>query len=90
MDHVVVTGFPNFKIGDSGVIMPGLVVGFRPVSGVRRILTNALIIAGNSGGPVFDTGHRVIGIAVTGADRMEEAIETENYGIIPVDAINYL
>ena len=38
MDHVAVAGFPNYRYGDTGVIIPGLVVGFRPVSGIRRIL----------------------------------------------------
>jgi S1-C subfamily serine protease len=84
------SGFPNYRISDSGISIPGLVVGFRTISGLRRILTNASIIAGNSGGPVFDERSRVIGIAVTRADRMEEANETENHGIIPVNAINYL
>ncbi len=90
MDHIAVVGYPNYRVGDSGVLIPGLVVGFRPVSGVRRILTNAPIVAGNSGGPVIDGTNRVIGVAVTGADRMEEAGTTENHGIIPIDALGFL
>lgn len=90
MDHIAVAGFPNYRIGDTGVFIPGLVVGFRVVSGIRRILTNAPIVAGNSGGPVLDSGNRVIGIAVTGADSMSNAQQTENHGVIPIDALNYL
>jgi hypothetical protein len=90
MDHLAVTGFPNYRLGDSGVIVPGLVIGFRMVSGIRRVLTNAPIIAGNSGGPVLDKDNRVVGVAVTGADRMEEAQETEHHGIIPIDALKFL
>ena len=90
MDHIAVAGFPNYRRGDTGVIIPGLVVGFRPVSGIRRILTNAPIVAGNSGGPVVDGNNQVAGIAVTGADFMEKAQETENHGIIPIDALNYI
>ena len=90
MDHVAVAGFPNYRYGDTGVIIPGLVVGFRPVSGIRRILTNAPIVAGNSGGPVVDGNNRVIGIAVTGAEMMDKAQETENHGIVPIDALNYI
>ena len=90
MDHVAVAGFPNYRYGDTGVIIPGLVVGFRMVSGIRRILTNAPIVAGNSGGPVVGGNNQVIGIAVTGAEMMEKAQETENHGIVPIDALNYI
>jgi hypothetical protein len=90
MDHVAVAGFPNYRYGDTGVIIPGLVVGFRMVSGIRRILTNAPIVAGNSGGPVLGGDNHVIGIAVTGAEIMDRAQETENHGIIPIDALNLI
>jgi len=90
MDHVVVAGFPNYRYGDTGVILPGLIVGFRMVSGIRRILTNAPIIAGNSGGPVIGGNNHVIGIAVTGAEMMDKAQQTENHGIIPIDAMKYI
>lgn len=90
MDHLVVAGFPNYRLGDSGVMVPGLVIGFRTVSSIRRVLTNAPIIAGNSGGPVIGKDDCVVGVAVTGADCMEEAQETENHGIIPIDALNFL
>jgi Trypsin-like peptidase domain len=90
MDHLVVAGFPNYRPGDSGVMVPGLVIGFRTVSSIRRVLTNAPIIAGNSGGPVIGKDNFVVGVAITGADRMEEAQETENHGIIPIDALKFL
>ncbi|HEX9940015.1 MAG TPA: serine protease [Longimicrobium sp.] len=90
MDHLVVCGFPNYRVGDTGTIVPGLVVGFRTISGIRRILTNAPIIGGVSGGPVLDADGKVIGIAATGADRMENAQDTEHHSIVPVDAIALL
>jgi len=90
MDHLTICGYPNYRVGDSGTVVPGLVVGFRPVHGIRRILTNAAIIGGTSGGPVLDSSGKVIGIAVTGADRMESASETEDHGIVPVDALSFL
>lgn len=90
MDHIAIAGFPNYRLGDTGVIIPGLISGFRPTSGIRRLLTNAPIIAGNSGGPVLGRDNCVVGVAVTGADRMEVAQDTENHGIIPIDALNYL
>lgn len=90
MAHMAVAGFPNFRYGDSGIIVPGLVVGFRPVSGVRRLLTNAGIVAGMSGGPVLSNNHTVIGIAVTGANRMETVTGTEDHGVIPIEALSLL
>lgn len=90
MDHIAVAGFPNYRIGDTGVLSPGLVIGFRPAHGVRRLLVNAAIVSGNSGGPVLNTNNQVIGIAVTGADCTENIGSTENHGVIPIDALAYL
>lgn len=90
MDHLLVAGFPNYRLGDSGYVAPGLVTGFRMVSAIRRILTNAPIIAGNSGGPVVGADGRVCGVAVTGAPAMIASNETENHGIIPIDALRFL
>jgi len=90
MDHIAAVGFPNYRYGDSGVFSPGLVIGFRTVSGIRRILVNTPLISGNSGGPVVDRSGKVIGVVATGADRMEEAPGTENHGVIPIEALKYL
>jgi S1-C subfamily serine protease len=87
MDKVIVAGFPNYRKGDSGTVMVGAVAGFRMVSGIRRILVSTSIVAGNSGGPVLDKNGNVVGIAVTGADRMEDAGETEHHGAVPIDAL---
>ncbi len=90
MEHILIAGYPNYRLGDSGTMTPGFVSGFRPVSGIRRILTNAPIIAGCSGGPIIDSSNRVIGVAVTGAEIMSKAQETENHGIIPIDALKHI
>ena len=90
MDEIIVAGYPNYRLGDSGVVMPGSVTGFRTVSGIRRILVSASIVAGSSGGPVLNKQGHVIGIAVTGADRMEDAGETEHHGVVPIDALTFL
>lgn len=90
LDHLAVAGFPNYRLGDSGVIVTGHVAGFRMISAIRRILTNAPIVCGNSGGPVLDADGAVIGVAVTGADRMETAQETEHHGIIPIEALDLI
>lgn len=90
MDHVAVCGFPNFRLGDSGVLSPGIVVGTRMKSGVQRLLTNAGIVAGMSGGPAIGADNRVIGICVTGADNFQTARDTEDQSIIPVEALDLL
>jgi S1-C subfamily serine protease len=90
LDQIAVLGFPNYRLGDTGVLSPGFIVGHRMVSGIRRILVNAPIVAGNSGGPVLDRNSRVIGVAVTGADRMEDAQTTEDHGAIPIEALERL
>src|SRR5690606_23853010 len=35
---VIISGFPNFRPGDSGVFKEGKIVGFRMASGIRRLL----------------------------------------------------
>lgn len=87
---IVVAGYPNFRLGDSGWVSSGSVAGFRTVSTVRRILVDTPIIAGCSGGPVLDAQNRVVGVAVTGADRMEHADGTEHHGVIPIETIDTL
>jgi S1-C subfamily serine protease len=90
LDPIAVVGFPNYRYGDTGVINIGHISGFRMVSGIRRILVNTPLIAGNSGSPVIDDKGKVIGVAVTGADKMENAHQTEHHGVIPIDALNLL
>ncbi len=90
MSHVAVCGFPNYRLGDSGVLVPGLVIGHRPLSGVRRILTNASIVTGMSGGPAISANHEVIGVCVTGADMFRNASEKEDHSIIPAAALDLL
>lgn len=90
LNHIGVAGFPNYNFGDNGIFSPGLVIGFRTYSGLRHILVNSPLISGNSGGPAFDKDSKVIGVAVTGADKMSKAHETEKHGLIPIEAINFL
>ncbi|MCH7396727.1 serine protease [Belliella sp. DSM 107340] len=88
LQKINVAGFPNYNFGDNGVFSPGIIVGFRTYSGIRHLLVNSPLISGNSGGPVFDENSKVIGIAVTGADKMSKAHETEKHGVIPIEALS--
>jgi RNA-directed DNA polymerase len=90
LDPVTVLGYPNYAIGDTVFIHQGKVTGFRPRHGIRRILVDAHIVQGNSGGPVLDRDHRVIGLAVTGSSSESSAPQTEAHGVIPIDALNHL
>ncbi len=90
LDNIAVAGFPNYRYGDSGVINTGQITGFRMVSGIRRMLVSMPLIAGNSGSPIFNSDSNVIGVAVTGADRMENAHQTEHHGIIPIESLELI
>lgn len=90
LDNIAVAGFPNYRYGDSGVINTGQISGFRMVSGIRRMLVSMPLIAGNSGSPIFNYESKIIGVAVTGADRMENAHQTEHHGIIPIESLELL
>jgi hypothetical protein len=89
-DHALVSGFPNYQLGDLGVFSPSVIIGTRQRSGIRRLLTNAPIVRGMSGGPVVGSENKVIGVCVTGADRLASADDTEDKSIIPIGAIDQL
>ncbi len=89
-DHALVCGFPNYRYGDCGIFSPGVIIGTRQQAGVRRLLTNAPIVRGMSGGPVVGKDNKVIGVCVTGADRLASADDTEDKSIVPIDALALL
>jgi RNA-directed DNA polymerase len=88
-DSIILAGFPNFRYGDTPRISPGVVVSFRTVSAIRRVVINTAIISGNSGGPVLNSDGAVIGVAVTGTDRFDLPEVTADYGVIPIDALDH-
>ncbi|KQM52126.1 hypothetical protein ASE69_20125 [Sphingomonas sp. Leaf208] len=91
MAHVAVCGFPNFRFGSSCSVSPGTIVATRMSrGGVRRLLTNAGIVAGMSGGPAVSEGREVIGICANGAPYMQDVRDTEDQAIIPIAALNLL
>jgi S1-C subfamily serine protease len=83
-------GFPNYAPGQECSIRSGEVIAFRPVHGVKRLLIDANIITGNSGGPVLDKDNRVIGVAAKGSSTETEAGVTDKHEVIPIDALKYL
>jgi RNA-directed DNA polymerase len=83
-------GFPNYAPGNQCAIRNGEVTAFRTVSAIRRILVDANIIAGNSGGPVVDAKNRVIGVAAKGATSEAAAAQTDKHEVIPIDALKHL
>lgn len=89
--HVAICGFPNYRLGDTCTLSPGVIVAHRMAKGgVRRMLTNAGIVVGMSGGPAVGDGHKVIGVLATGAAWMQDARETEDQSIIPISALDLL
>lgn len=86
-DPIAIFGFPNYRLGDTGVVHTGRVSGRRPVSGIQRFLLSAAVVRGMSGGPVLNARGRVVGVAVTGADRLDQARETEDQSAIPLEAL---
>jgi S1-C subfamily serine protease len=90
-EPIKLAGFPNHGEGHSGIVAPGFVTGFRRDADKNElILISANIIAGNSGGPVFDASGKVIGVAVRGAKSQDEAQETEFHGVIPITVLSSL
>jgi RNA-directed DNA polymerase len=52
-DRLILSGFPNYRVGDAPYITEGRVARFRMVHGIKWIVLNTPIVAGNSGGPVL-------------------------------------
>lgn len=87
LQKIGVAGFPNYNYGDNGIFFPGYITGFRNYAGKKHMLVSSSLISGMSGSPTFDETSKVIGIAVTGADKMSTALQTEKHAIIPIELI---
>jgi len=87
LQEIGVAGYPNYNFGDHGFFYTGKITGFRNYCGIRHILVSCPLISGNSGGPAFNDSEEVIGIVMTGADKMSKANETEKHGLIPIEIV---
>lgn len=84
-DKIWLAGFPNWGPGHSGIVEPGLVTGsFNDVDGNPRLLINANITSGNSGGPVFDENWNVVGVAAKGINKDDKQ---EVHVVIPISSL---
>jgi V8-like Glu-specific endopeptidase len=89
-EAVKLFGYPGHAPGKELSVKEGKIQSFTTKSSIRRFNISAPIIAGNSGGPVVNCYRRVAGVAVTGADSIEAADQTEGHGVIPVGALAQL
>lgn len=67
-EAVWIAGFPNYHLGDPVQTNVGQILGTRTYDGVEHFRISAMIVKGNSGGPIFSTDGKVIGIATKGVD----------------------
>jgi hypothetical protein len=65
-DKIILAGFPEYAPGATPTIINTELSSFRTRSGVRKFQVAAGVYNGNSGGPVFDSNCKVIGIADRG------------------------
>jgi tetratricopeptide (TPR) repeat protein len=61
--NVFAVGYPNgFLMQGESTLTPGIISGFREVNGLKLIQTNAPFTHGSSGGGLFDSSGKFIGI----------------------------
>ncbi len=89
-DDMLLVGYPGFAPGKGISVKKGRITSFVMKNGAKRFNISASIVAGNSGGPVLDKQNRVIGIAVTGADRDEGADQIDDHGVILIKTLQHL
>jgi RNA-directed DNA polymerase len=65
-DQIRLLGFPLHVKGASVHIQEGRISQYSPWHGVPQFVVDCPIVRGNSGGPVLNSRHEVIGIAVKG------------------------
>lgn len=80
-------GYPSHAPGGSYKQTPGVITGTTPFDGQPFFTISAIIVSGNSGGPVIDKFGQVIGIATRGVSPDEKSDLAFN-GCIPLHTID--
>jgi len=89
-DPISLLGFPNYSVlGQSIQVFTGHITGTKTLFKSNRIMIDAPIIGGNSGGPILNAQNEVIGVAFRGADRLDKRFEKE-FGATPINALDSL
>lgn len=81
-DEVTVVGFGHWSETSSRQVTRARVTGRLFVDPVHRILIDSPIHTGNSGGPVLNSQHQVVGIAVTGSPYGDYP-----NGVVPIEEV---
>lgn len=90
-ERIWLAGFPNFGPKSSGIIQSGEIIGRKTdVYGNLRFAINAHIMEGNSGGPIFNSEWKVIGIAVKGIRGQYDLENASFFEFIPISQLTNL
>lgn len=87
-EDITLAGYPNHGHGKQLREERGHIVSLQTRSGVERFTVSASIVAGNSGGPVYNARREVIGVAVTGGENEDEAKRTDERGVICIKMLD--
>lgn len=90
-EKIWLAGFPNFGPKNTGIMQSGEVIGKKTdVDGNPKYVISAHILEGNSGGPIFNTEWKVIGIAVKGLPSQYDLHKGIFFEVIPINQITNL
>jgi S1-C subfamily serine protease len=86
LDPIVSIGYPNHVEGSGASIATGQTTQLRRNVTFDMWCVDAVLMTGNSGGPIFNPSMEVIGVAARGADR--NSSNSYIYGFIPITALS--